>query len=83
MDGWKASAAVISLADRQVKSNSSISGKGSSPTARAIAQVATRIQIAAARSVVILLYTPDDGFGDTGALTDFADGKSGPATGRG
>ena len=34
-------------------------------------------------SVVILLDTPDDRFGDTGALTDFADGEPGPATGRG
>jgi hypothetical protein len=47
------------------------------------ADVAARIEITATRSVVILLYTPDDGFGDTGALTDFADGEPGPATGRG
>ena len=47
------------------------------------ADVATRIEITAARSVVILLYTPDDGFRDTGALTDLADSEPGPASGRG
>ena len=31
------------------------------------ADVAARIEVTAARSVVILLYTPDDGFRDTGA----------------
>ena len=40
--GWKASAAVISWADRQVESNSSISGSGSSPTARAMARICPR-----------------------------------------
>ena len=47
------------------------------------ADVAARIEITATRSVVILLYTPDDGFGDTGALTDFGDGEPGAAAGRG
>jgi hypothetical protein len=42
MDGWKASAAVVSLADRQVESNSSISGSGFCPTARAMARMCPR-----------------------------------------
>ena len=39
MADWKTSAAVISAADRQVESNSSISGDGSSPTAWAMARI--------------------------------------------
>ena len=39
MLGWKASAAVISWADRHVWSNSSISGAGSVPTASAMARI--------------------------------------------
>ena len=37
--GWKASAAVISWADRHRSSNSSISGPGSVPTASAMARM--------------------------------------------
>src|SRR6185437_8440123 len=47
------------------------------------ADVAARIEITAARSVVILLYTPDDGLRDTSALTDVTNGEPGPATGGG
>src|SRR6185312_9266958 len=47
------------------------------------ADMAARIEITAARSVVILLNTPDDGFRDTSALTDLTNGEPGPAAGRG
>ena len=47
------------------------------------ADMAPRIEVTAARSVVILLYTPDDGLCDTGAVTDLADGQPGPAAGCG
>ena len=45
--------------------------------------MAARLEITAARSVVILLNTPDDGFRDTSALTDVANGEPGPAASRG
>src|SRR6185437_5334598 len=50
---------------------------------RGSADVAARIEVTAARSVVILLNTPDDGLRDTSALTDVTNGEPGPATGSG